>query len=121
MTAAAVGVSVQWADTRLWRCNCPIRPILGVYADTGGLLLRVSGRRPLPAAYLFDLHKQSAVAHCPACHAWRELHVDPTTEQISDRPYAAAFIPRIGCQCERERYPGPADTDAGAAGPGAFG
>lgn len=104
---------IPYAPIREWRCVCPVRPLLGLFTDGGGLFIRVAGRREQPAGYVFDLAKQSGTGHCPSCHTWRELVINDKRE-IVDRQYAGTS-PIIGCKCERPGWQPTAAERAGYA------
>jgi hypothetical protein len=104
--AAQGRVEVREPERREWRCPCLIRPLLGVYYETGGVHIKVAGRMRYPQHYVYDLSRSDAgvIAHCPACHQWRELYRDPRTGTIRDRAYTG-YDPRITCSCRAGRPP----------------
>lgn len=104
MTDVETGVTVIEAPRRRWRCGwpqCIVRPLLALYTDAGGVHVKATGRFRHPQHYIWDLNQASLIAHCPACHQWRELYRDPETGTVAEDAYAGP-LPDIECACRRD-------------------
>lgn len=87
-----------------WRCGAPgcfYKPLLGRFSPIGGgVHIQVNGRRSAALNWIVDIFHNGLRAHCPTCHAWRELYWNEEKGIISEREWTG-FQPFIGCKCQQ--------------------